>query len=129
MCVLLSAKKINKNISEVRWNEMGARDVYNLYRAIYGLYPLRTKFRDKQMKLFNAFLVESDSECNNKSIGSLEYCHETKAIKILCKDKKHIYFKSLRIVGKREISATDFYNGYIKRMLPDNNKELIVCYH
>lgn len=126
---IISAKKINKTISEVRWNEMSSRDVYNLYRAIYGLYPLTTKFKDKQMKLFNAFLVENDKECSNKLIGSLEYCHENQAIKILCKDKKYIYFKTLRIIGKREISALDFYNGYIKSMLSDSNKNKLICYN
>lgn len=125
-----SAKKINKSISEVRWNEMSSKDVYNLYRAIYGLYPLSTKFKDKQIKLFNPYLIENEEVCSNKLSGSLEYCHDAKAIKILCKDKKYIYFKTLRIVGKREISALDFYNGYIKNMLSDDNKEnLLVCYN
>nr|XP_034829975.1 methionyl-tRNA formyltransferase, mitochondrial isoform X2 [Maniola hyperantus] len=120
------AKKINKSISIVSWNEKSAREVYNLYRAIYGLYPLTTKFRDKQMKLFDAFLVETDPEFNEKSVGTLEYCENTKAIRILCKDKRFIYFKSLRIVGKREISALDFYNGYIKNIVLDKRKIVII---
>ncbi|XP_045766100.1 methionyl-tRNA formyltransferase, mitochondrial [Maniola jurtina] len=119
------AKKINKNISIVNWTENSAKEVYNLYRAIYGLYPLTTKFRDKQMKLFDAFLVETDPEFNEKSVGTLEYCENTKAIRILCKDKRFIYFKSLRIVGKREISALDFYNGYIRNITLDKRKFVI----
>ncbi|XP_046963050.1 methionyl-tRNA formyltransferase, mitochondrial isoform X1 [Vanessa cardui] len=119
------AKKIHKEISEVRWSDMTSREVYNLYRAIYGLYPLTTKFRDKQMKLFHAFLIENDPEYTNKSVGSLEYCENTKAIRILCKDKRFIYFKTLRILGKREISALDFYNGYIKNVALDVRKSVI----
>ncbi|CAH2105435.1 unnamed protein product [Euphydryas editha] len=120
------AKKINKGISEVRWFDMSAEDVYNLYRAIYGLYPLTTKFREKQIKLFNGFLVENDPEYTNKSVGSLEYCEKTKAIRVLCKDKKFIYFRSLRVLGKREISALDFYNGYIKNVSIDK-RNVVIC--
>ncbi|XP_023944958.2 methionyl-tRNA formyltransferase, mitochondrial [Bicyclus anynana] len=119
------AKKINKKISEISWTEKSAREVYNLYRALNGLYPLTTKFRDKQMKLFDAFLVETEPEYKEKSVGTLEYCEKTQAIRILCKDKRFIYFKSLRIVGKREISALDFYNGYIKNML-DKRKHIVI---
>ncbi|XP_050343932.1 methionyl-tRNA formyltransferase, mitochondrial [Nymphalis io] len=120
------AKKIHKGISEVRWSDMSSREVYNLYRAIYGLYPLSTKFRDKQIKLFHAFLIDKDPEYTNKSVGSLEYCENTKAIRILCKDKRFIYFKTLRILGKREISALDFYNGYIKNVALDIRK-IVIC--
>lgn len=105
---------------------MSAKDVYNLYRAIYGLYPLTTKFRDKQIKLFNAFLINSEPENTNKSVGSLEYCENTKAIRILCKDKQFIYFRTLRVLGKREISALDFYNGYIKNV-PLDKRNVVIC--
>ncbi|KAM3967349.1 methionyl-tRNA formyltransferase, mitochondrial [Aphomia sociella] len=117
------AKKIDKTISEVRWTEMDASQVYNLFRAIYGLYPLKTKFREKEMKLFNAFIHHEDNVVDPTiSVGSLEYCPKTNAIRILCRDRKYIYFKSLRIVGKREISALDFYNGYIKNIPLDKRK-------
>lgn len=122
----VTAKKINKSISEVSWTEKSAKEVYNLYRAIYGVYPLTTKFRDKQMKLFDAFLVKTDPEFEDKPIGTLEYCQETQAIRILCKDKRFIYFKSLRIVGKREISALDFYNGYVKNILYKRKQYILI---
>ncbi|CAG4993334.1 unnamed protein product [Parnassius apollo] len=121
------ARKINKSISEVRWTEMNALDVYNLYRAIYGMYPLKTRFRDKELKLFNAFLDNFEEvEQSNKPPGTIEYCKKTNAIRILCRDRKYIYFKSLRIVGKREITALDFYNGYIKN-IPSQKRYLMVC--
>ncbi|CAB3239320.1 unnamed protein product [Arctia plantaginis] len=120
------AKKINKSISVVRWSQMTAAEVYNLYRAIYGLFPLTTKFQGKQMKLFDAFIHNPDNvELKNKPIGTVEYCDSTKAIRILCKDLRYIYFRSLRIVGKRQISALDFYNGYIKNVSLEK-RDLIV---
>ncbi|XP_048479186.1 methionyl-tRNA formyltransferase, mitochondrial [Plutella xylostella] len=120
------AKKISKDISEVRWSEMTSTEVYNLYRAIYGVYPLSTKFKDKQIKLFDAFIVSGECTNINAQIGSLEYCDKRHAIKVLCKDKRYIYFKSLRIVGKRKISATDFYNGYIKNV-PSDLRNFVLC--
>lgn len=120
------AKKINKHISEVRWSELDAAQVYNLYRAIYGLYPLTTNFKGKPMKLFNAFLYDCN-ECNySKPVGSLEFCEKTQAIRVLCKDRRYIYFRSVRILGKREISALDFYNGYIKNMSVEK-RQCMLC--
>ncbi|XP_021203016.2 methionyl-tRNA formyltransferase, mitochondrial isoform X2 [Bombyx mori] len=121
------AKKINKSISEVNWAQMTSRDIYNLYRAIYGLYALSTKYKDKHLKLFNAFLSDEDTEENLYSpVGTVEYCKKRDAIRILCKDRKYIYFKSLRIVGKKEISALDFYNGYIKNLAVEKRAKVIV---
>lgn len=79
------------------------------------------------MKLFDAFLVDTE-EIVHKPIGSLEYCEKTNAIRVLCKDRRYIYFRSLRIVGKKQISALDFYNGYIKN-LPVEKRQYLVCYN
>lgn len=104
---------------------MDAIQVYNLYRAIYGLYPLMTKFRDKHMKLFDAFL-ENEEVARDLLPGTLEYNENTNAIRIVCKDRRYIYFKAVRVVGKRKISALDFYNGYIKNV-PVEKRQCMVC--
>lgn len=103
---------------------MSSIEVYNVYRAIYGLYPLTTTFRNKQVKLFDAFL--HFSEGSHKPVGTLEYCESTDAIKVLCKDRRYVYFRSLRIVGKKEITALDFYNGYIKNMPVEKRKCIVI---
>lgn len=127
LLIIFSAKKINKNVSEVIWSDMNAIEVYNLYRAIYGLYSLKTKFKDKEIKLFNAFLHNIEEiEQTGKPPGTIEYCEKTKALRILCRDRRYIYFTSLRIIGKREITALDFYNGYIKNV-PLENRQLRFC--
>lgn len=106
---------------------MTAQQVYNLYRAIYGLYPLSTKFRDKRIKLFDAYLDLSEENVNNQNfVGTLDFCDKRLSLRVLCADKKYIYFKSMRIVGKRRISALDFYNGYIKNM-PDDKRSYVLC--
>lgn len=104
---------------------MNAVQVYNLYRAIHGLYSLTTKLREKQMKLFDAFL-KSEEAARDKSPGTLEYNEYTNSIRIVCKDRRYIYFKAVRIVGKRKISALDFYNGYIKNV-PVEKRRCMIC--
>lgn len=101
---------------------MTAIDVYNLHRALFGVYSLTTKFKDRQMKLFDAFIVDHNESNLDLSPGTIEYCNNTNSIKVLCKDKKYINFRSLRIIGKKEITALDFYNGYIKNMPIEKRK-------
>lgn len=106
---------------------MTATQVYNLYRGIYGLHDLTTTFNGKPIKLFDAFVIENQTEYETKPIGSLEYCEKTDALRILCKDNKYVYFKSIRIYGKRKITALDFYNGYIKNISLDKRKFIVSC--
>lgn len=47
----ISAPKIRKTISIVKWNEMTAKDVYNLQRALTGIFSLRTTFQGKPIKI------------------------------------------------------------------------------
>lgn len=103
---------------------MTAIDVYNLHRALFGVYTLTTKFKDRQMKLFDAFLVNQTQTNLDLSPGTIEYCNTTNSIKVLCKDKKYVHFRSLRIIGKKEITAVDFYNGYIKNMPIEKRKSI-----
>lgn len=77
------------------------------------------------MKLFDAFLVNEEA-VEDKSPGTLEYNENTNAIRIVCKDRRYIYFKAVRVVGKRKISALDFYNGYIKNV-PVENRQCMIC--
>lgn len=101
---------------------MSAIEIYNLYRALHGIYSLTTKFREKPMKLFDAF-IDSDLQSDlSLTPGTLQYCDKTNSIKVLCKDRKHVNFKSMRIVGKKVITALDFYNGYVKNMPIEKRK-------
>lgn len=47
------APKITSKISLVKWDEMTAKNMYDLHRGLLGLYPLTTKFGDKTIKLFD----------------------------------------------------------------------------
>lgn len=105
---------------------MDAKEVYNLYRGVYEIYTLTTTFRNKKVKLFDAFPDEHNNcgQYNDKPAGTFIYCNKISAIKVVCRDKKCICFRFIRIVGKRKISALDFYNGYIKNN-EDDYKEFV----
>lgn len=77
------------------------------------------------MKLYDAFL-ENEEVAHDKLPGTLEYSENINAIRIVCKDRRYIYFKAVRVVGKRKISALDFYNGYIKNV-PVDKRQCMVC--
>jgi len=47
------APKVTSKISLVKWDEMTAKNVYDLHRALLGLYPLKTKFDGMTIKLLN----------------------------------------------------------------------------
>lgn len=40
---------------------MSATNVYNLHRALVGLYPLTTSFQNAKIKLFDVHKIESES--------------------------------------------------------------------
>lgn len=77
------------------------------------------------MKLFDAFLG-NDEVAHDEFPGTLEYNENTNAIRIVCKDGRYIYFKTIRVAGKRKISAVDFYNGYIKNV-PVEKRQCMIC--
>lgn len=44
---------------------MSAIDIYNLQRALIGLYPLTTKFHDKTIKLLDIRKIDKPSRLTN----------------------------------------------------------------
>ncbi|XP_076238450.1 methionyl-tRNA formyltransferase, mitochondrial isoform X2 [Calliopsis andreniformis] len=52
------APKITSKIAIVKWNEMTAKNVYDLYRALIGLCTLVTTFQDKRVKLHHIENIE-----------------------------------------------------------------------
>lgn len=76
------------------------------------------------MKLFDAFL-ENEEVAHDMAPGTLEYNENTNSIRIVCKDRRYVYFKAVRVIGKRKISALDFYNGYIKNVPVEKRQGMI----
>ncbi|XP_043590748.1 methionyl-tRNA formyltransferase, mitochondrial isoform X1 [Bombus pyrosoma] len=110
------APKITSKISLVNWNKMSATNVYNLHRALVGLYPLTTSFQNAKIKLFDVHKIESESivtELERAEPGTVIYSKNNNALIIKCKENTFVSAKQITIQGKRTMSALNFCNGYI----------------
>ncbi|XP_022919494.1 methionyl-tRNA formyltransferase, mitochondrial [Onthophagus taurus] len=109
-----NAPKIKSNFANVIFNKMIAIDVYNLSRALDGLYPLNTKCGNLPIKLYNVKLC---SYKNNSIVpGGVVYDKKDKTLKIMCSDHNFISVKSLGIVNKKIMNAEEFNNGYLRKI-------------
>lgn len=59
------APKVSIETSFIKWNEMSAKDIYNLQRAMTGIQPLRTYFNNKVIKLLNIKIVPENELVNS----------------------------------------------------------------
>lgn len=61
----ITAPKVLSKISWVKWDAMTAKNVYDLYRGLLGLYPLTTKFDDRTIKLLDIQQVTKPTNAMN----------------------------------------------------------------
>lgn len=52
------APKVTSKLALINWNEMSAKNIYDLHRALLGLYPLTTIFQDATIKLCDIKKIE-----------------------------------------------------------------------
>ncbi|XP_076379067.1 methionyl-tRNA formyltransferase, mitochondrial [Megalopta genalis] len=109
------APKITSMIAFVKWNEMSARNIYNLHRALIGLYTLRTKFINKTVKLYDITITDKSIAVKfiEEAPGMVTYDKVNNVLIIKCKREGCISVKNVGIEGKPVMSAHDFNNGFI----------------
>ncbi|KAF2884733.1 hypothetical protein ILUMI_21459 [Ignelater luminosus] len=111
------APRIDSKIAYVDWQRMSAKDVYNLQRAIMGMFHLTTKFNNIPIKLYDIHksnkIVVDNCEDNIKP-GSVVYDKKHKTLQIQCADGNWIMVKTIGVPGKR-MSAADFNNGFVSK--------------
>nr|XP_034184417.1 methionyl-tRNA formyltransferase, mitochondrial isoform X1 [Osmia lignaria] len=113
------APKITPKISIINWNEMSAKRIYDLHRALLGLYPLTAFFQDLKIRLLDVKKIEATSlgtlitKLEGEMPGTVVYDKKKDALIVKCKDESFIAVKKVIIEGKRCISANDFRNGFI----------------
>lgn len=111
------APKIDGDFCKIRWNEMSARDVFNLYRALYSFKHIQTTFNEEIVKLMEISYEPagiSDSE-TMMPVGYVTFCRKTKRLLVTCADRKCIEISKLTIGKKKIMSAMDFNNGFLKK--------------
>ncbi|KAG7211296.1 hypothetical protein KM043_010596 [Ampulex compressa] len=121
------ARRISKKTASIRWNDMTSKDIYNLHRALLGIYSLTTKFQERKAKLLNIEKVENPSEeirARHGPPGTAVFDNNRKALIVKCKGETWIAVKNLVIEGHRPITASEFNCGYIANK---KKKEIFFC--
>ncbi|XP_077295670.1 methionyl-tRNA formyltransferase, mitochondrial [Arctopsyche grandis] len=119
------APKIKPSMAELLWEEMTSNRVCNLSKALYGIYHLETKFKNHHVKLKRLYLCTKDNQPDNyadqtmRRPGHFDFIKDKNIVRVWCKDNMCVYFNSIQVKGKREMSALDFRNGYMKNV-PSN---------
>ncbi|XP_015116239.1 methionyl-tRNA formyltransferase, mitochondrial [Diachasma alloeum] len=111
------APKIQKSISIVKWAELTAREVYNLQRALTGIFPLKTTFQGKSLKIFGVKLpckLPRDVYDLKSNPGMVVYDKQDRLLMVQCKNDSWVTIEEILMPGKRKMSAVDFNNGFIK---------------
>ncbi|XP_051171526.1 methionyl-tRNA formyltransferase, mitochondrial isoform X2 [Leptopilina boulardi] len=110
------APKIKPDMSFIKWKEMNAKNVYDLNRALTGLYSLKTNFNNKVIKIFGIQVFSNSinviqSEKNEP--GTAFYHKETDSLIVKCKDNTWVSIKTIGVPGKPKLSALNFANGFL----------------
>ncbi|XP_076656274.1 methionyl-tRNA formyltransferase, mitochondrial isoform X1 [Halictus rubicundus] len=109
------APKITSKIAIVKWDEMSATNIYNLHRALVGLYPLSTRLGNKTVKLYDVMITHKSiaKKFIEKPPGMVTYDKVSNELIIKCKGAGCISVKRISVQGKSVMTAGDFNNGYI----------------
>ncbi|KAK2586276.1 hypothetical protein KPH14_001531 [Odynerus spinipes] len=110
------APKLTPNISLIIWDEMSATHIYNLQRALTGLYPLTTKFQDITIKLLDVRKIQKSSHLSHIKPdipGVVTFDKVNNVLIVKCKDDSWVSVAKVSMPGRRLMSAKDFNNGFI----------------
>lgn len=112
------APKVTPELAQVNWNSP-AIDVYNLYRALYSLKPLTTKWNNRQVRITKMMHSPADGVSTMPS-GSVEYSKLDKCLKVICGNGGSVRILNLGLEGKKIMSAAEFYNGFLSKVKDKN---------
>jgi len=121
--IFVAAPKISPEFCKVRWKEMSASDVFNLYRSLYTFKNLSTCFNDQVVKLIELRFEPNSSSSNDTDdekhgetpVGLITFCKKTKRLLVKCADESFIEVVQLSIGKKKAMSAVDFNNGFLRK--------------
>lgn len=113
------APKIRSEMCIIKWNKMSAKRIYDLHRALFGLYPLTTFLEDTKVKFLDIELIDptlsSDliSKLEGEAPGTVIFDRERDILIVKCIDDSFIAVKKMSVENTRCKSATDFRNGFL----------------
>ncbi|NXX86254.1 FMT protein, partial [Urocolius indicus] len=111
------APKISVARSCIKWEEQTAAQIIQLHRAIGSMFPLQTLWKGTTVKLLDFVEVDSIPGFTDQTLndcgavpGSLLYHKASQTLVARCKEGC-VGIKT--VVLKKQLTATDFYNGYM----------------
>lgn len=119
------APKPKKGDGRIRFEEMTSEDVDRRCRALQGLVDITSLWIDGSIiklsdvsdpELLNASSLDDVIE-DTCAPGSIVYHKFKKLLCFKCKDNRWIGFASVTMHGKRNMTALQFFNGYMSRLL------------
>ncbi|NWI66864.1 FMT protein, partial [Todus mexicanus] len=122
------APKISIVRSCIKWEEQTAAQIIQLHRAIGSMFPLQTLWKDTAVKLLDFVEVDgipgyADEILNDRGAvpGSLLYHKASQTLIARCKEG---WVGIKTVVLKKQLTASDFYNGYMHSWFQQNSRTL-----
>ncbi|XP_046416577.1 methionyl-tRNA formyltransferase, mitochondrial isoform X1 [Neodiprion virginianus] len=112
------APKVTPKLSLVKWNEMTAKNVYDLQRALCELYPLTTTFLGATLKLLDVQVLKDPlpgQQVSDIVPGLLTFNKELNKLVVYCRGNTKISVSNIGCPGRPPMSARDFYNGFLSK--------------
>lgn len=100
---------------------MSSKQIYNLSRALYNLYPLVTTWKNWLIKLYDISLTVHNNKIEeNIGAGAFKFSKMDNKLLIKCCDGHWISCNKIGLPTKKPMLAKDFNNGYLKKEIIEN---------
>ncbi|KAJ8961726.1 hypothetical protein NQ318_021326 [Aromia moschata] len=122
------APKVTSDFAVVRWDELSSSQIYNLDRAMSGLFPLTTSWEGIPLKLIgireSAFSESAFGDIDETFLkpGFLSYNKRSKTLKVVCAMRTCVSVEKIGVFGKRIMTGSEFCIGYCIHKLPPDKR-------
>lgn len=108
-------------MTQIEWNKMTAREVFNLYRALYSFKSPRTTWHERKLRLIELKESSQSNATKLSAPGAVEYDRKEKCLRVRCVNQTTILISKLQLEGKRVFTANEFNSGFLKKV-PENER-------
>ena len=105
------AKKIEKQETEILWEQESAECIERKIRALFPKYGAFTFFGDKRIKILNSTKAKISHLLSPGEISA-----EGGALYVGCQNNQSLRLQSLQVEGKNPVSAEDFTKGNAEKI-------------
>lgn len=118
---MISAPKLTSEFALIKWETMCSTQIQNLERALSGIMVPTCFWRDTPVKLFEIQDCPLNNIANKFVVpGYVEHQKSFKRLKIMCANNTSITVKQVGVFGKKIMTTTEFYNGFLSKVSVDD---------